>query len=192
MVFGKLKDRRQDSGFTLVELLIVIVVIAILAAITIVAYGNISARAKTTQGATATANTVKVAEAINADNSKYPDLYSDLTTGSTSTKLPSGLTVVQLNNYATVIPATATALSTLFANSTTVFGSTAPSSGNTVVVVPICSAAGAVQGGAVYGYDFTSPSTKVSVSYYGSVNGSTTVSTGSYPKTVDATASTHC
>lgn len=190
MVFGKLKDRRQDSGFTLVELLIVIVVIAILAAITIVAYGNISARAKTTQGTTATANVVKVAEAINADNSKYPDLGTDFTTGSTSTKLPSGITIIKPANYAS-IPSAQTALSTTFANSTTVFG-TAPTDGNTVVVVPVCSASGVVQGGAVYGYDFTSPGTKISVSYYGSVNGSTTIGTAAYAKTVDVTAATHC
>ena len=38
--------RRASRGFTLVELLIVIVVIAILAAITIVAYGNVTSRAR--------------------------------------------------------------------------------------------------------------------------------------------------
>lgn len=40
--------RKSTSGFTIVELLIVIVVIAILAAITIVAYNGIQARAKAT------------------------------------------------------------------------------------------------------------------------------------------------
>jgi len=38
---------KQQKGFTLVELLIVIVVIAIIAAIVIVAYSGISQRAKT-------------------------------------------------------------------------------------------------------------------------------------------------
>lgn len=41
--------RRQTEGFTIVELLIVIVVIAILAAITIVAFNGIQNRAKDTQ-----------------------------------------------------------------------------------------------------------------------------------------------
>lgn len=41
--------RKSRSGFTVVELLIVIVVIAILAAVTVVAYGNMRARARHTQ-----------------------------------------------------------------------------------------------------------------------------------------------
>ena len=187
MVLSKLKDRRKTNGFTLVELLIVIVVIAILAAITIVSYGNISARAKTTQGSTAAANLVKVAEAMNADNSSYPSLASALQAGSTSTKLPSSITIVK--PY-TATPSTATAISSVFATGTAVFNS-APSDGNTVAVLPVCSAAGATQGGAVFWYDFATPAT-LHVTYYGNVNGSTQISTGAYPKTVDVTGSTAC
>lgn len=43
--------KTKNQGFTIVELLIVIVVIAILAAISIVAYGGIQDRARTTAGA---------------------------------------------------------------------------------------------------------------------------------------------
>jgi prepilin-type N-terminal cleavage/methylation domain-containing protein len=39
-------QNKQQSGFTIVELLIVIVVIAILAAITVVAYNGIQDRAR--------------------------------------------------------------------------------------------------------------------------------------------------
>ena len=44
-----LTDMRKAYGFTIVELLIVIVVIGVLAAISIVTYGNVSAKARDTQ-----------------------------------------------------------------------------------------------------------------------------------------------
>lgn len=89
--FNRLKAKQ--SGFTIVELLIVIVVIGILAAITIVAYSGITNRANTVKAQTNAANTQKVAEAYNADNGYYPQKIADFTGGSLSTKLPSGITV---------------------------------------------------------------------------------------------------
>lgn len=63
---------KKEGGFTIVELLIVIVIIAILAAITIVAYNGIQNRAKTSS-AQSLANTVaKKAEAYNAIQTGYP------------------------------------------------------------------------------------------------------------------------
>lgn len=46
MTLNNIKSMKRERGFTIVELLIVIVVIAILAAITIVAYNGIQNRAK--------------------------------------------------------------------------------------------------------------------------------------------------
>jgi prepilin-type N-terminal cleavage/methylation domain-containing protein len=92
---NKFNSLRKDRGFTIVELLIVIVVIAILAAIVIVAYGGITARAnlqKTVTNATAARD---VAEAFNAENGKYPSLTTDFATGSLSTHLPTGVTIVK-------------------------------------------------------------------------------------------------
>ena len=63
---------QAEKGFTIVELLIVIVVIAILATITIVSYNGVQNRAKST-AAQKSASTVRdKAEAYNALNSTYP------------------------------------------------------------------------------------------------------------------------
>ncbi len=88
------KLKAKQSGFTIVELLIVIVVIGILAAITIVAYSGITARANAVKAQTNAANTQKVAEAMNADNGYYPATLASFTSGSLSTKEPTGITVV--------------------------------------------------------------------------------------------------
>jgi prepilin-type N-terminal cleavage/methylation domain-containing protein len=107
MVLSNMLKKKDERGFTLVELLIVIVVIAILAAITIVAYSGITARANTSKAQANAESAQKVAEAMNADNGYYPALASatgcvlaaaPTTTcfalGSTSTKLPSGMSVI--------------------------------------------------------------------------------------------------
>ena len=73
-----LNNKIKQSGFTIVELLIVIVVIAILAAITIVAYNGIQNRAKASSAQTLANNIAKKAEAFNTVESNYPT-YSQLT-----------------------------------------------------------------------------------------------------------------
>ena len=88
MTLSKIKTMKKDSGFTIVELLIVIVIIAVLAAITIVAYNGITARAKTASAQSAATAAVKKAEAyaIDAGTAKYPLLPADLTTTPTADK----------------------------------------------------------------------------------------------------------
>lgn len=63
---------RKQTGFTIVELLIVIVVIAILAAITIVAYNGIQNRSKNTAVQSDIKQVQKLIEAYNALNGSYP------------------------------------------------------------------------------------------------------------------------
>jgi len=98
MSFNNIKTKSQsERGFTIVELLIVIVVIGILAAITIVSFNGVTARANKTSGQTAAASALKKAEAYNADpttpTSGYPTLPSQLTS-STALAQPYGLSGV--------------------------------------------------------------------------------------------------
>lgn len=68
-----LRKSRQFSGFTIVELLIIIVVIGILAAITVVAFGAIQQQANNTQTISATKDFVKAYAAYAAENGDYPN-----------------------------------------------------------------------------------------------------------------------
>ena len=63
---------QKQHGFTIVELLIVIVVIGILAAITIVAYNGIQQRARNTQTVNAITGWVKALKLYEADNGSMP------------------------------------------------------------------------------------------------------------------------
>lgn len=62
----------KTKGFTIVELLIVIVVIGILAAITIVAYNGIQNRSKTSASQALAAQVAKKAETFYSIESAYP------------------------------------------------------------------------------------------------------------------------
>lgn len=68
----KLRHSTQLKGFTIVELLIVVVVIAILAAITIVAYNGIQNRAEISAVTTTLDTYVKSFELFKVENSSYP------------------------------------------------------------------------------------------------------------------------
>lgn len=96
----------SSKGFTIVELLIVVVVIAILAAITIVAYNGVSARAKTSKVSSDAVSILKKLEiykSLSGDNGyPLPDVanhnwydQSDLSSPDPSTKLPANLRVVR-------------------------------------------------------------------------------------------------
>ena len=90
----------NQKGFTIVELLIVIVVIAILAAISIVAYTGIQNNARASAAASAAASVRDTVEAFNANHGVYPltkaEMVSGLpASGATETavsKLPSDIT----------------------------------------------------------------------------------------------------
>lgn len=93
MTLSKIKKLKDERGFTIVELLIVIVVIAILAAIVIVAYNGVQNSAKTQSSKASAAGVQKKIEAYNAEATNYPTdtSYSAFTT-TLATKTSSTLT----------------------------------------------------------------------------------------------------
>lgn len=84
-MLGNIEAMKINRGFTLVELLIVIVVIAILAAITIVAYSNIQSRARASTALTTANSAIKKAHAYNAETANYPVISTDLTGAASNT-----------------------------------------------------------------------------------------------------------
>jgi prepilin-type N-terminal cleavage/methylation domain-containing protein len=87
----KLNIKKRDSGFTIVELLIVIVVIGILAALVIVQFTNVQARARDTdRKSDIRALQSKLAEYYGL-NSNYPTSLSQITSlNAEACKAPGG------------------------------------------------------------------------------------------------------
>ncbi len=136
----------KQSGFTLVELLIVIVVIAILAAITIVAYNGIQNRAKTSAGQTLANSIQKKAQAYNTIQSVYPT-WSEL-----KNNYDAGTTVAST----TTSEAKLDDATSLTASATTALTSSNANGGKTVQY-GACAATGAVGARIVY-WDYTKTS----------------------------------
>ncbi len=112
MMYG---DGQARRGFTIVELLIVIVVIGILAAITIVAFNGIQERSKNTQTINAVTAYVKLINLYKVDNGTHPQISSScLGVGYTGGQCRSdtwlengnGLNTVYLANYLKGTPPT--------------------------------------------------------------------------------------
>ncbi|MBC7564630.1 prepilin-type N-terminal cleavage/methylation domain-containing protein [Candidatus Saccharibacteria bacterium] len=97
----KLTNNKQ-TGFTIVELLIVVVVIAILAAITIVSYNGITARSNAAAGLAAANTSIKKATLYNTETSGYPTAPSQLTSAAASNSYQlSGVTFAAATTAAT-------------------------------------------------------------------------------------------
>jgi prepilin-type N-terminal cleavage/methylation domain-containing protein len=71
-----MKHKMRTTGFTIVELLIVIVVIAILATITIVSYQGVTSSAVLTNAKLDVSNIAKQMELYRTDNGAYPPIIA--------------------------------------------------------------------------------------------------------------------
>ena len=85
----------KASGFTIVELLVVIVVIGILAAITIVSYTGITAKANTSKAVSNANSVLQVANIYAADTGAgaFPANAAAINGYTALTKVPAGITV---------------------------------------------------------------------------------------------------
>lgn len=154
MSFNNIKTKlRDERGFTIVELLIVIVVIGILAAITIVSFNGVTSKANTSNAAANAEAVQKVAESFNADNNRYPATTADFAAAGNTVKLPSGVTVLTAS--------TATTIPTL--NST---------NGKNSVVYRYEGTAAAPTGGSVTYFDFGANGPSSNVVYIGGAKAS--------------------
>ncbi|HEY1085411.1 MAG TPA: prepilin-type N-terminal cleavage/methylation domain-containing protein [Candidatus Saccharimonadales bacterium] len=66
---------QNDKGFTIIELLVVIVVVAILAAVSVVAYSGVQSRAENTKTVTAVEKYIKGLKLYATKEGKYPAPY---------------------------------------------------------------------------------------------------------------------
>lgn len=92
----------RQKGFTIVELLIVIVVIAILAAISLVAFNGLQQRARDTQRKSDIAAIVKALELYHNDKGRYPGTPDE--TGG-STVINSGWSTTADNSWQNLVTA---------------------------------------------------------------------------------------
>lgn len=92
-------DRKRSYGFTIVELLVVIVVIGILASITFVSFNGIQDRARSVQSQSLAKDVLKKAEIFYILNNRYPTITEmSATTTSSESRLPAGVTLYTYND----------------------------------------------------------------------------------------------
>ncbi len=105
MNLQNIKKIEGQRGFTIVELLIVIVVIGILAAITIVAFNGVQNRGKAASAQSAANTVIKKAEAANSVASSYPTATTGFSANKESDLAGSGVTLAGFTTAPTA-PAT--------------------------------------------------------------------------------------
>ncbi|AHB41982.1 Type IV pilin PilA [Candidatus Saccharibacteria bacterium RAAC3_TM7_1] len=139
----------RNRGFTIVELLIVIVVIAILASITIVSYNGIQNRAKATSATSTAANVAKKAELANTLAGSYPSSLANFDAYPESKMTGSGLGL----------------------------GTPTAVTGVNTVSYEYCSAGAALGGARIRTWDYNTGALSATYSYIGPATGGTACTT---------------
>lgn len=80
MVLKNIKSMAKNRGFTIVELLVVIVVIGILASITVVSYTGVTTRARKSSNQTSASTIISAASAVHAETGAFPVTAADAAT----------------------------------------------------------------------------------------------------------------
>ena len=99
----------KNQGFTLVELLIVIVIIAILTVVSLVAYNGLQNQAKTSAAKSTVDSVAKKAELYNTEEGKYPDGIAKLTGADTKKSYyiaPANVTELGSDTFGSTTPTT--------------------------------------------------------------------------------------
>ena len=135
----KLKQRGNSKGFTIVELLIVIVVIGILAALVIIQFTNIQARARDTERKSDMRSIQSKLAEYYALNGRYPTALSDssLALPADSCKGPSGTGTCAAPDYTykAFLTATAVPADTYAASNSATADGTATDAGKYILYV---------------------------------------------------------
>lgn len=109
MSLKNIKNLQAQKGFTIVELLIVIVVIGILAAIVIVAFNGVQGQANKSAAQSAAGTVQKKAEAYNAERGSYPvssanfNSVTSSTLSDTGTSLTARASITSTNGKTSVL-----------------------------------------------------------------------------------------
>ncbi len=161
MIHTNINSDRKERGFTIVELLVVIVVIGILAAITVVSYTGITARAKTSQAQSNAQSVQSVAEVYFTEKSKYPEFTTDFAS-TVAAKLPAGVSI------AVGVPGVSGEFTGSPGTLATLWGTTIASANFPTTVTWAClTTCTATTGGRITYYDFQASTQSTTVYYVG-------------------------
>lgn len=149
----------SEKGFTIVELLIVIVVIGILATITIVSFNGIQNRAKTTKSQSNAGAIQDSAEGYNADIGGYPVTLAALKATTNVVPVPASISVVSNSGN----PLAATPVTSL----------TAANGGTTIQYDYVIGGTGA----RIVYWDFGTSKPSANITYLGTATSASTFST---------------